>query len=152
MRACAQSISINKSRGRCPKKCEPAALVANALRLCTMFGTNCPRSVRRWRNIANATAWNVPTVGPIAPRAPIPNPASRLRISPAASRVNVMAKMFSGNALPVATRYAMRWVSTRVLPEPAPACTTVAEGGQITASRCWASSPRSSSFASTRTR
>ena len=45
----------------------------------------------------------------------------RSRISPAALLVKVMARISSGRAWPAAMRWATRWVSTRVLPEPAPA-------------------------------
>ena len=43
------------------------------------------------------------------------------RISPAALFVNVMARMFHGFTPCSSIRYAIRWVSTLVLPEPAPA-------------------------------
>jgi hypothetical protein len=56
MRAYAQSISIKMSRGFEAKRCEPAALVASAVRLCTMLGIGWLTSVSRWRNNANATA------------------------------------------------------------------------------------------------
>ena len=47
--------------------------------------------------------------------------STRSRISCAALLVNVMARISLGRACPVPTRWAIRWVSTRVLPEPAPA-------------------------------
>ena len=47
--------------------------------------------------------------------------ATRSRISPAALLVNVIARISNGDAPSSATRYARRCVSTRVLPEPAPA-------------------------------
>ncbi len=51
---------------------------------------------------------------------------TRSRISAAALLVNVIARIWLGHALPVASRYAMRCVSTRVFPEPAPA--TISRG------------------------
>src|SRR5215207_6373105 len=63
--------------------------------------------------------WNVMTH--IA-RARLPTSAStRSRISWAALLVNVIARISPGAACPVPTRWAIRWVRTRVLPEPAPA-------------------------------
>ena len=53
----------------------------------------------------------------------LPRPTSlstRSRISPAALLVKVIARIFQG-ATPCSIRYATRCVSTRVLPEPAPA-------------------------------
>ena len=47
--------------------------------------------------------------------------ATRRRISSAALLVKVMARICQGAASPVAIRWAIRRVSTRVLPEPAPA-------------------------------
>ena len=49
--------------------------------------------------------------------------ATRCFISSAALLVNVMARMAVGGT-PSWMRWAMRWVSTRVLPEPAPATTS----------------------------
>src|SRR4051794_3463078 len=61
---------------------------------------------------------------------------SRSRISPAALFVNVIARI-SGGLTPTAfSRWAMRRVSTRVLPEPAPAITSTAPSVVSTASRC----------------
>ena len=47
--------------------------------------------------------------------------SARSRISPAALLVNVIARISFAFAASVPTRYAIRWVSTRVLPDPAPA-------------------------------
>src|SRR6056297_3234030 len=66
------------------------------------------------------------TTGPT--RAP-----TRSRISAAALLVNVMARIFDG-CTPSWTSWAMRWVSTRVLPEPAPAITSSGPDGWTTAS------------------
>ncbi len=89
--------------------------------------------------------------------------ATRSRISPAALFVNVMARIEPGWALRAASRYAMRRVSTRVLPDPAPAtmssgppsCTTAARwaslspvrisSGSVMRRRGWASSRSSGS-------
>ena len=50
--------------------------------------------------------------------------STRSRISCAALFVKVIARISPGFALPVRMRCAMRCVSTRVLPEPAPASTS----------------------------
>ena len=73
--------------------------------------------------------------------------ATRSFISPAALLVNVMARIWNGDTLRSATRYAIRCVSTRVLPEPAPATTRSGPSGAITAS-CWTGlrPPRRSSY------
>ncbi len=52
------------------------------------------------------------------------SPSTLPRISSAALFVNVIARISDGSAWPVATRWATRWVRTRVLPEPAPASTS----------------------------
>ena len=75
--------------------------------------------------------------------------ATRVRISPAALLVKVMARMPHGGASPVAMRWAMRRVSTRVLPEPAPAmirsgpprCSTAARWGRVRSSTSAAGRP-----------
>src|SRR5436305_6102273 len=64
--------------------------------------------------------------------------STRSRISPAALLVKVMARIWPGCAAPDATRCAIRWVSTRVLPEPAPARISSGPPGCRTASR-WGS-------------
>src|SRR5690242_5887078 len=77
-------------------------------------------------------AWKVETHmrWPTGPR----SCATRSRISPAALFVNVMARTSNGDAPSSATRYASRCVSTRVLPEPAPAITSTGPAGIVTAS------------------
>src|SRR3954449_8832768 len=67
--------------------------------------------------------------------------STRSRISPAALLVNVIARISSARAWPVRSRYAMRWVSTRVLPEPAPARMSSGPAPWVTASRCGGLSP-----------
>ena len=61
--------------------------------------------------------------------------STRSRISPAALFVNVIARISLGHAAR-AIRCATRWVSTRVLPEPAPATMSSGPCRAGTASRC----------------
>ncbi len=79
--------------------------------------------------------WKVPTVRPDSPRGS--RLSSRPRISPAALLVKVTARIAHGGTRSTSVSQAMRWVSTRVLPEPAPASTSSGPGGALTASR-WA--------------
>ena len=72
---------------------------------------------------------------------------TRRRISSAALLVNVMARIPQGGASPVASRWPMRRVSTRVLPEPAPATTSRGLPRCTTAARCGRVSPSSSAAA-----
>ena len=60
--------------------------------------------------------------------------ATRSRISSAALLVNVMARMRIGSTPCSPIRWAMRCVSTRVLPEPAPATTSSGPDAWTTAS------------------
>ena len=62
---------------------------------------------------------------------------SRSRISPAALFVKVIARISFGFTPIAEVRCATRWVSTRVLPEPAPAITSSGPSVCSTASR-WA--------------
>src|SRR3954468_24129681 len=64
--------------------------------------------------------------------------STRSRISCAALLVKVMARISSARAWPVRSRYAMRCVSTRVLPDPAPARMSRGPSPCVTASR-WGS-------------
>ena len=65
--------------------------------------------------------WKVPMV---RPRSPSPTRAwVRARISAAALLVKVTARMDHGETRSTSSNQPMRWVSTRVLPEPAPANT-----------------------------
>ena len=81
--------------------------------------------------------------------------ATRERISSAALLVNVMARIPHGGASPVARRWAMRRVRTRVLPEPAPAmmsngpprCSTAARWGMVRSSRSAAGRPENAPVA-----
>jgi hypothetical protein len=81
-----------------------------------------------------AMPWNVPTHIEL-PGTPN-NFSMRARISAAALFVKVTARMLWGEAPCVWITQAMRCVSTRVLPEPAPASTSTGPTGAETASRC----------------
>ena len=61
--------------------------------------------------------------------------ATRSFISPAALLVNVIASNPNGETRCAAMRYAIRLVSTRVLPDPAPATTSSGPSGALAASR-----------------
>ena len=77
-------------------------------------------------------AWKVPACDAVAQA----EPAEASRSSPAALRVKVTASTRLGSSVPVVgTRCAMRWVSTRVLPEPAPARMRSGEASDVTASQ-----------------
>ena len=68
-------------------------------------------------------AWKVPThmpAGSVPSRRPM-----RSRISPAALLVNVTARIARGSTPSTSISRAMRVVSTRVFPEPAPASTSI---------------------------
>ena len=71
----------------------------------------------------------------------------RPRISRLALLVKVTASTASGDSSQRRTSHAMRRVSTRVLPLPAPASTSSGPGGAVTASR-WASLSESKMCAS----
>src|SRR4051812_1314968 len=83
--------------------------------------------------------WNVDTHMRSA-TGPTSSP-TRAFISPAALLVNVIAASPNGDARFSAIRNAMRCVSTRVLPEPAPAMTTIGPSGADAASRWTGLSP-----------
>src|SRR4051812_19151493 len=100
------------------------------------------RSASR-RSIRTHAEWNVDThifsaTGPT--RAP-----TRAFISSAALLVKVMARISNGDT-PVSTRWAMRWVSTRVLPDPAPATMSSGPSWCRTASRWTGFSPSKRSW------
>ena len=100
--------------------------------LFTITGARLLRSSRFCNMSRRAMAWKVPIVG--LPSSS--NRARRVRISVAACRVKVMARVFSISAVPDNVLHAMRRVRTVVLPEPAPARTTTMPIGAVTASRC----------------
>jgi hypothetical protein len=68
---------------------------------------------------------------------------SRACISLDALLVNVTAISPPGDTCPVCSSQAMRVVSTRVLPEPAPARISAGRAGSVTAASCSAFRPRS---------
>ena len=68
---------------------------------------------------------------------------SRVSISFAALLVKVTASTPPGESWPVWISQAMRVVSTRVLPEPAPARISDGRAGKVTAASCSGFSPRS---------
>ena len=78
-------------------------------------------------------AWNVRIQ--IERAVPPSRPSSRVRISPAALFVNVIARISWGLTPQASIRCATRYVSTRVLPEPAPATTSSGPSVASTASR-----------------
>ena len=96
-------------------------------------------SRRRMRTHAE---WKVDTH--IARAAPPTSSATRSRISAAALLVKVMARIEPGWAPLAAISQAMRRVSTRVLPDPAPATTSSGPPGWDTACCCDSLSPSSS--------
>ena len=78
--------------------------------------------------------WNVPMA---TSRACSPTSARiRARISAAALLVNVTARICHGFAPSTPIRYATRWASTRVLPEPAPARISSGPFVVVTARAC----------------
>src|SRR6202034_3709102 len=79
--------------------------------------------------------WNVITHIARARRSPT-SCATRPAISPAALLVNEIARISFGDTSRSASRYAIRWVSTRVLPEPAPATISSGPPAWVTAARC----------------
>ena len=62
--------------------------------------------------------------------------STRARISAAALLVKVTARIPCGETPSAWISQAMRWISTRVLPLPAPASTSVGASGAVTAARC----------------
>ena len=84
--------------------------------------------------------WKVPSHGMPSAAAPA-SMATRSFISRAALLVKVTARMSHARARPVASVWAMRVVSTRVLPVPAPASTSTGPSIASTAARCSAFSP-----------
>jgi hypothetical protein len=97
------------------------------------------------RRIRTQAEWNVET-HMIRARPPTSD-ATRSRISAAALLVKVIARMEPGCALRWEIVQAIRRASTRVLPEPAPATTSSGPPSWVTAERCAALRPSSSSSA-----
>src|SRR3954451_2459858 len=90
------------------------------------------RAQAEWNVITHMARTRLPT-----------SSSTRSRISVAALLVNVMARISSARAWPVCTRWAIRCVRTRVLPDPAPARTSSGPSTCVTASRCGSLSPSS---------
>gem|GEM_PF-4203493 len=96
-----------------------------------------PRVLASRRRIRTHREWNV-EIHMVRAESPTSS-AIRSRISAAALLVNVMARISPRRARPMASRWAIRWVSTLVLPEPAPAtmsrgapaCSTAARWGSL---------------------
>src|SRR5918997_7052773 len=104
-----------------------------------------PRALASRRRIRTQALWKVDThmrsaTGPTSA-------ATRAFISSAALLVKVMARTSKGDTFPSEIRWAMRWVRTRVLPDPAPATTSSGPSPCVTASACSGFSPASSSWA-----
>src|SRR3954451_25443476 len=89
----------------------------------------------RW-SCASAAEWNVRAVTRATPSA-----SSRARISVAALSVNVTARIWSAENVPVATWLATRRVIVVVFPEPAPARMQTGPRTASTARRCSGFSP-----------
>src|SRR6478672_5233736 len=107
-----------------------------------------PASCQCRRSRRCARPWKVPIHSPRLPGCEPPrcnNASARARISPAALLVKVTAKIPCAGTPKTSLSQAMRWVSTRVLPEPAPASTRWWPGGAVTASR-WAGFSASSRY------
>ena len=85
-------------------------------------GRRAPTRCAAERSMRAPIAWNVPTHMP-AGSLPRMRPM-RSRISPAALLVNVTARILRGSTPSTSISRAMRVVSTRVFPEPAPASTS----------------------------
>ncbi len=96
------------------------------------------RSAARPRSWASARAWNVPAVSERVDAQRL-EPVDQLARRRAA--VNVTASTCLASAWPSRTRYAMRRVSTRVLPEPAGARIASGVCGSTTAARWCGSRP-----------
>src|SRR6267143_6895269 len=103
----------------------------------------------KWRSIPSALpsrrrmrtpmAWKVPIQ--IAPAARLRRFSTRPRISRAALLVKVTARISPGSARPCWMSQAIRCVSTRVLPLPAPAKISNGPSSAATAARCGGFSP-----------
>ena len=93
-----------------------------------------PASCQCRRSQRCAMPWKVP-IHSAAPGTPSSD-SMRARISPAALLVNVTARMLCGEAFSACTHHTTRWVSTRVLPLPAPASTSKGPSQYSTAAFC----------------
>src|SRR5882762_3960517 len=91
------------------------------------------------RRIRTPIAWKVPIQ--IAPALRLTRLSTRERISRAALLVKVTARISPGSARPCWISHAIRCVSTRVLPLPAPAKISNGPSSAATAARCGGFSP-----------
>jgi hypothetical protein len=111
-------------------------LIADSWSALSRIWNDCgsPASRQCVRSSRLARPWKVPTH---MPRVLIGSIAEmRVSISFAALLVKVTARMPCGDTCPVWISHTMRVVSTRVLPEPAPARISADSCGSVTAARC----------------
>ncbi|CAM5231522.1 hypothetical protein SALBM217S_04803 [Streptomyces griseoloalbus] len=101
-----------------------------------------PSFLHSRRRMRTHALWNVVTHIAFA-RGPT-SCSTRSFISPAALLVKVIARIWPGWTPRSARRWAMRWVSTRVLPDPAPATMSRGAPECTTAARWLSFSPPSS--------
>src|SRR3954469_22000672 len=96
----------------------------------------CGRPASAWcmRSMRLARPWNVPIHMPRGSAGSIA--VTRVSISRAALLVNVTASTWAGVTRPPLTSQAMRVVSTRVFPLPAPARMSACSSGRVTAASC----------------
>src|SRR5262249_9132014 len=100
-----------------------------------------PSALPSARRIRTHIEWNVLTH--IDRARGLTSAVTRSFISPAALLVNVIASTWPGRTSRSASRYATRYVSTRVLPDPAPATMSSGLPWWTTALRCCGFSPSS---------
>ena len=142
-RALAHSISVTASCTSALASRIPACFAALAARprlSWSSSGGRTPRSAQRVRNWENAALWKVPALTDSLS----PIPARRFRSSSAALRVNVRASVRLGSMAPISDWWAIRRVSTLVLPVPAPARMHSGVSGASTAACCRLFSPSKS--------
>src|ERR1700730_406855 len=104
-----------------------------------------PSALPSRRRMRTPMAWKVPIQ--TAPAVRFRRFSTRLRISRAALLVNVTARISPGSARPCWISQAIRCVSTRVLPLPAPAKISNGPSSAVTAARCGGFSPAKRSVA-----
>ena len=109
-----------------------AASTKSRCRSAAITGAGWPRAARASRTSSSAARWNVPARTPSTPGAVQP----RAQLAGRLARERRDEHVAWGRATPRATRRTTRWVSTRVLPAPAPARTTMRRSGASIASSC----------------
>ena len=136
------------SSGRCGRGAgAPWRAVESEVRMRRASPPAAGRRRRRWRSCGSAPAPRPRGAGcalrrrgrwppRAAPRLGPSSFATRSRSSPAALLVKVTARISGARASRSRKRWAMRWVSTRVLPEPAPARMSSGPSPWRTASSC----------------